>query len=204
MQGRSSLKPLPVLETPPLKSDDFVSLGGSDGHFANKRHRPSEEFKPQGVTGEPASKFSTRNYGPPDKEIHYSLSSSRVVRADGGSERVTDGTKSIEKTGNTSSQLLIETQLKRRSKATGNVDLIGIGSKSMLGEKSTSSKSHDTLRSTADHVKSRRVASVGGHEPSKSTAKVEVGKGHHSRFEQIRPSKPASSGTGRLDRSKQH
>ena len=206
-------------ETSTIKSNDFVSVGGSHSELTKKRCGACEDFEPQGVVGEPAkklvesaqlgvvgaSKFSTRNYGTPKQGVYHSLSSGKLVCADGGEGNITHGTKSIEKVGNTSVR---EKQLKSRSKASTNVDSVGISSKSKPDEKSVSSgycgASRPQSQYTTDRAKTTPLTSVGPHKPNKSTAKVEAWKGHHRSVEQSRDSKPASSVSGRHDKSKQH
>lgn len=190
-----------------------VPGSGTTKHF-------SDHETPRSVVGDPAkkpvestqldgvgaSKFSTRNYGTPKQDTYHSLSRGKVVCADGGERNVTDGTRSIEKAGNTS---LREKQLKSQSKTSTNVDSVRISSRSKPDEKSASSRYYSASRSQSqyatDRAKTMPVASVGAHKPNKSTAKVEAGKSHHRpRVEQTRASKPASSVTRRLDKPKQH
>ena len=201
-------------ETSTLRSNDFVSVGGSRGDLT--RHSPCEEFEPMGVVREPtqklaesstqlggvgASKLSTRNYETPQKDVYNSLSSVKVARP-GCAERTI--TESIEKAGNTSVQ---EKQFKSRSKASTNVDSVGIRSKGKPGEKSATSRYCGASRSqseyTTDHTKTTPTKSIGAHKPNKSADKVEAGKGHYR--PRVKQTKAASSVTGRrLDKSKQH
>ena len=208
-------------ETSTLKSKAIVSCGLGDSSGGELTKKSGGELEPQGMAGEPAKKLfestqlggvgaTTIIYGTPKQDTYHSLSTGKVVCADGNISTY-GGTNSVEKAGNTSIQ---EKQFKGRSKASANVHSVGVSSKSKSDVKSASARYYGTSKShshsTTDRVlKATPLTSGSGQRSNKGSAKVEaVGNGRHMhrRVEQKRSSKPAPSVTssGRLDVSKRH